>query len=1421
MSNKQRRKGNAQGASSSRAAELLQASGGLGFDALSLIPGLVDETSDVSALMDEIGLNVDPGLRIIFKKLSKRDAQTREKAIKELLEELKASVTDTGKIKNSFPCFASAYPKLISDCSPVVRGVSDSVLALYITTLKKEAGPQLKTVIPFLFFSGQDGYHTVVNNAEAAIKECFPTEEKNKLAVDTFGQDVVGICLQILAKQHKLVLPQKFTEEESDAQRQTRLFAQSVNTLEKFLDCAPGLTDSIGSQFASSATFNTLMNLDVTVKAAAFRLLQKLIRKDVGLILQTRIPSFILQNLSAEDTLLCKNCFECFIVAASDPRFYEVCKIDKAVIPKILHLVRKKGLHWNVLESSLLPSISVIYENLQVPEKEKWLKDVILSFFDDVESGIPLQSWSKAISEALKFSFLKSSELNKEEFLQFLLDQVLRFIGIAVSFGEKQPVDIVVDFLTWIESKNEVLGETFVKNSKEKILQKLLNLLPKSISIVEGYINSIDDFKTSLELLKNEKCPNETFLRIFKSLDFDAIDLKEFGSIISTRIKKEDSFGTLKKLISILLDLIEDGEVAGNLKNYIPEINSSTAWALVEVITDDTVEFVDDLNNVIKIIIEDILKGRVLIDKKFIKDFLEDRFKTEEKEKLLKNIVENSESIVIEDFLNLVIVVGKVGDEFGKFLLEKLANIFIENPEDEDGELIPDIREKTIDFGPQLSQNTLDEVIKKVSNEEFSVKNVLRLSNLLANINLSREQILEFIPQREFVKDWIQSLGSKYLLNLVTEPDTSRLLQISISSRSSYNDVNLSTGVRLAIFYGNFAYLSTVNSEDDKSVFCNVAVFLLTMEYAAALKSKNGMFSPEGVEFKEFQNLMNIIDRVLQDSRFEYLKFFSDIEFTNQELFTFVYALNDFCKLENRRHTTSPTVEIPKDLNAELLQIIEDCEEASKNPEIGAVFLQQFSDERRKEYEDWMFNFGLDDKIKEAVSCAMLKLFSTVIGKIELSSAIRDFMLCGHVCAMQSVTEVLENLNNRGTVGQTDDTFFSQLAGYYCLKIFDVYDVEVKSADSTVALEWSDFYKPAAIRQIISWFYFVVNINNQDLSDFLIKKICTEFMKLDYNEIKETDIPSWIAEKIELDQFLKKGNLDQFSKFAIFLILNNFKDYSKFSGIYILKTFMLDLFKTEKEEDWGEEGPSDEQIKKESSSSKDKNLPHIIEEIFSSSEFTVLKKLMIWDSYIQFLSELDVLSRVKYVMHLPVKYSDEFLNIIFELLPIEPEKHLKELSFKGKLDIKRVFSDRFDIQYSDSTTFGHYICNLFFRTCTTLPSIVREWFFGLPKSKSGEVNSYVKKYLSPLLIARELRATSNIKKGRLSITVMPAVHEIQAGYKFDDATLLLQISLADDYPLSNPTVEAQRAIVNKDVLRKWLLQLIQFLKNENGLMYAI
>uniref|UniRef100_A0AC34QCF7 Uncharacterized protein n=1 Tax=Panagrolaimus sp. JU765 TaxID=591449 RepID=A0AC34QCF7_9BILA len=206
----------------------------------------------------------------------------------------------------------------------------------------------------------------------------------------------------------------------------------------------------------------------------------------------------------------------------------------------------------------LLPSISLIYDNLNGAEREKWLKDVLISFFDDVEMGIPLSAWSKALSEALKFSFMKSAELSGSSFIEFLIEQVLRFIGIAISFGEKQPVDVVVDLLIWIPSKVETLNDA---EFLEQISRKLLALLPRSIPILEKYIEDSNSFKIAVDLLKNNKCPDETFLKCFKLLDADAVDLKQFGNIVAARSIKCEAFAVQEKLLALLLELLEDGEI--------------------------------------------------------------------------------------------------------------------------------------------------------------------------------------------------------------------------------------------------------------------------------------------------------------------------------------------------------------------------------------------------------------------------------------------------------------------------------------------------------------------------------------------------------------------------------------------------------------------------------------------------------------------------------------------------------------------------------------------------------------------------------------------------------------------------------------------------------------------------------------------
>lgn len=157
-----------------------------------------------------------------------------------------------------------------------------------------------------------------------------------------------------------------------------------------------------------------------------------------------------------------------------------------------------------------------------------------------------------------------------------------------------------------------------------------------------------------------------------------------------------------------------------------------------------------------------------------------------------------------------------------------------------------------------------------------------------------------------------------------------------------------------------------------------------------------------------------------------------------------------------------------------MLEFIYEAEAVLKIPEDGVFYLQTFVEQHRQEFEEWMFNFGTTN-VKEVVSCSLLKLFVSVIGKVELSPEIRDFMLCGHVCSMQSITDYLK---------QNKPSINCQLAAYHCLEMFFIYDSAVKREDSAIALEWTDFYRPAAVAHIISWFFEIIEHSHGKFSKF-------------------------------------------------------------------------------------------------------------------------------------------------------------------------------------------------------------------------------------------------------------------------------------------------------------------------------------------------
>lgn len=174
-------------------------------------------------------------------------------------------------------------------------------------------------------------------------------------------------------------------------------------------------------------------------------------------------------------------------------------------------------------------------------------------------------------------------------------------------------------------------------------------------------------------------------------------------------------------------------------------------------------------------------------------------------------------------------------------------------------------------------------------------------------------------------------------------------------------------------------------------------------------------------------------------------------------------------------------------------------------------------------------------------------------------------------------------------------------------------------------------------------------------------------------EIKEVVIPGEIKNSDE-PLGLSWENYDEKTrdliKFSIKSLFGKSNDTVKFLAVYFLKNLMFDMYAAEKPmpsqgitlpaSDDVEDDTMEQQLK-EASYQQEKKLPALFEKVLSpesSPDIKVLPKLMVWDSLIHFLSELDVLTRVQYTLQLPVKYTDEILNVLFTLLPKDPEKRL-------------------------------------------------------------------------------------------------------------------------------------------------------------------
>ncbi|KAJ3043585.1 listerin E3 ubiquitin protein ligase 1 [Rhizophlyctis rosea] len=162
-------KGNLQPAASSRAAELMSSGfGGFG--------GLAPTSFGFGG--DEFA-EVDTELKVIFKKLSKRDSVTRVKGLEELSAYLEnATIED---IQAMLPSWAKLYNRLGTDVERRVRENTGHVHLVLVRKARKHLAPILKEIVGTWLTLRFDPAKDVAKSAADAFQEAFPSKQTDVL----------------------------------------------------------------------------------------------------------------------------------------------------------------------------------------------------------------------------------------------------------------------------------------------------------------------------------------------------------------------------------------------------------------------------------------------------------------------------------------------------------------------------------------------------------------------------------------------------------------------------------------------------------------------------------------------------------------------------------------------------------------------------------------------------------------------------------------------------------------------------------------------------------------------------------------------------------------------------------------------------------------------------------------------------------------------------------------------------------------------------------------------------------------------------------------------------------------------------------------------------------------------------------------
>uniref|UniRef100_A0A158Q7G4 E3 ubiquitin-protein ligase listerin n=1 Tax=Elaeophora elaphi TaxID=1147741 RepID=A0A158Q7G4_9BILA len=1402
MNKHQRRKGNAQAASSAHAAELLANSG----HTLQIVTfGDCEPFTSTSLENRDADEDLfDAEIQIALRKTIKRDSQTREKGLKELRRLINEVTFDD--IRKSFKHFSVLFPRLALDATATVRSNVVRVLGDYIKRLQKSCESYLKKVLPYVILMMHDSYSQVVTESKNMLSDCFPNG-KYDIIIEMFKEQVCGIAINFISGQHPLLI--RFEGEEAEEERFVRLASQSLQYLHWV--CTQTLSEEQRNrilEFFSDPAHKRLVSSSAQVVSATMILANRITTLPNGweVILKSAIPNAALSHLDSIDRSVGRSSAVFILEMAKANMLFRVFDIDNAVVRRLLSLISRKKNFWNHISVMLVPVIKIVLDEKTVAEGRELLERILNAFFDGMPGNVsfPNVAWVNTFAEFTEFGIWWL--MNRcENDLDDVMDEYIAKIWIATKYtlkwNDKSLIKKMVHLPERIFSKWFQNSQTAYRLRYE-VQKRLLNDLPSSRPLIEEvFCDKVEpvwsDFivellrhpHTSQKLIYNvmEKCSDDVLKHISSQIDL--------CQTISGEIDWNDE-DTALLMLMLLIKLAAkfDKPITEFYKidDELTSIRFLIAFGLLDKEKCCAAHFIDDdllLIRAMRFCVHqaDLKRWDILMDIAASFSYFE---------KALQQVLEENRYQIDQQLL--IAVLNKRGRENSEHLRNKLVDLIV-GQFFETEELSPEIINETVEVMVSSSMD-MNSVVQTIANKIKSTNLLqsdcsgIEVATVIAT-SLPSSFAAYFIINSTDLANKFSALDKKYGLEIMNAQEClSSPIVKSLFNGNVENNSTLLTHLSYAIFIMSYLDIALEEQIRYYATSCLYAIVI------SSLASTNTVCSESLIDIRT--SLNNLVNKLILANEHLMENILSEclslIVKGNQSLCLFValrFIANGLC-MEKIEALFKASVKNLDSFGIAFCSAALCFQDTGKmcddycNPPVAMKYwtdcfeivsslkgsvnplelFAQFMIQGRSVLEEYLFTYGFEaeeDTERNIFNCALLRFLSRCCPYVrQMDTSMRDFLCCALITSLESANTLWGQCKSGSYMLFSDMSvrLFNE-----CAHMIDNTKDDVELA--SFRQDWSDFFCPTAQNILLTWFLGLSSYQENSHSTAVQNALCLSINYITEDFIRAASLPPVFD--VELDLL----NYDEHLQ-SVVIPLHTLIS-SPCPDVQIASLKMLKF--------------------------NQKHLPVLFTRILDDAVMDnciLPPKLLIWDAFISSLSQFELLERVAYCSAMG-PYIDQIIPNLFGLLP---DPHLFKCEFLCGNYWNEIRS-----------LLPRYAFRLFYNTCAILPAVVRQWYINLPRAAATICRSFVTKSITPMMWKAECDQFASRKMpNKLKVRLLRAARQIIAEYDLEDSIMTLTIEYPVDYPLSVPLIEDERAIVSRETRRKWLLQLTMFLTHQNG-----